>query len=91
MCIARPSHPLHLLLIPRCACCAPLPPLLQVLGQALGGKTFKLKFGHHGGNHPLRHTPTGAHDLVAGAGQAVEWHSVTPPCSPLLLAPASIA
>ena len=32
----------------------------QVLGQAFGGKTFKLKFGHHGGNHPLRHTPTGA-------------------------------
>lgn len=31
-----------------------------MIGQALGGKTFKLKFGHHGGNHPLRHTPTGA-------------------------------
>jgi carbamoyl-phosphate synthase small subunit len=25
----------------------------QVLGLALGGKTFKLKFGHHGGNHPV--------------------------------------
>ena len=25
----------------------------QILGQALGGKTFKLKFGHHGGNHPV--------------------------------------
>ncbi|MCD6521732.1 glutamine-hydrolyzing carbamoyl-phosphate synthase small subunit [Candidatus Calescamantes bacterium] len=25
----------------------------QMLGQALGGKTFKLKFGHHGGNHPV--------------------------------------
>ncbi|KAG5569608.1 hypothetical protein H5410_059374 [Solanum commersonii] len=24
----------------------------QLLGQALGGKTFKMKFGHHGGNHP---------------------------------------
>ncbi|CAN4094489.1 unnamed protein product [Withania somnifera] len=23
----------------------------QLLGQALGGKTFKMKFGHHGGNH----------------------------------------
>jgi carbamoyl-phosphate synthase small subunit len=31
----------------------------QVLGQAFGGTTFKLPFGHHGGNHPLRHTPTG--------------------------------
>jgi carbamoyl-phosphate synthase small subunit len=25
----------------------------QLLGQALGAKTFKLKFGHHGGNHPV--------------------------------------
>ncbi len=25
----------------------------QMLGLALGGKTFKLKFGHHGGNHPV--------------------------------------
>lgn len=27
----------------------------QLLGQALGGVTFKMKFGHHGGNHPVRH------------------------------------
>jgi carbamoyl-phosphate synthase small subunit len=25
----------------------------QVMGLALGGKTYKLKFGHHGGNHPV--------------------------------------
>ncbi len=25
----------------------------QILGLALGGTTFKLKFGHHGGNHPV--------------------------------------
>lgn len=25
----------------------------QILGLAFGGKTFKLKFGHHGGNHPV--------------------------------------
>ncbi len=31
----------------------------QILGQAFGGKTFKLKFGHHGGNHPIRYVPTG--------------------------------
>ena len=30
----------------------------QVLGQAFGGETFKMKFGHHGGNHPVR-GPTG--------------------------------
>lgn len=26
----------------------------QMLGHALGGKTFKLKFGHHGANHPVK-------------------------------------
>jgi carbamoyl-phosphate synthase small subunit len=26
----------------------------QLLGLALGGKTFKLKFGHHGANHPIQ-------------------------------------
>ena len=25
----------------------------QILGQAFGGKTYKLKFGHHGANHPV--------------------------------------
>ena len=31
----------------------------QMLGQALGGKTFKLKYGHHGGNHPVKDLKTG--------------------------------
>jgi len=31
----------------------------QILGQALGGKTFKLKFGHHGANHPVKDLKTG--------------------------------
>jgi carbamoyl-phosphate synthase small subunit len=31
----------------------------QVLGQAFGGKTFKLKFGHHGGNQPVMDLKTG--------------------------------
>ena len=31
----------------------------QILGQAFGGKTFKLKFGHRGGNHPVRDLATG--------------------------------
>lgn len=26
----------------------------QLLGLALGGQTYKLKFGHHGGNHPVK-------------------------------------
>ena len=31
----------------------------QILGQALGGKTYKLKFGHHGGNQPVKDLKTG--------------------------------
>ncbi|HYX44681.1 MAG TPA: glutamine-hydrolyzing carbamoyl-phosphate synthase small subunit [Acidimicrobiales bacterium] len=30
----------------------------QLLGAALGGETYKLKFGHHGGNHPVRRVAT---------------------------------
>ena len=31
----------------------------QMIGQALGGKTYKLKFGHHGGNQPVKDLKTG--------------------------------
>ncbi len=31
----------------------------QILGLALGGRTYKLKFGHHGGNHPVQDLRTG--------------------------------
>ncbi len=31
----------------------------QLLGLAVGGRTFKLKFGHHGGNQPVRQVATG--------------------------------
>ncbi len=31
----------------------------QLLGRALGGRTYKLPFGHHGGNHPVRDLATG--------------------------------
>ncbi|KAL3021026.1 hypothetical protein AAZX31_05G176000 [Glycine max] len=37
----------------------------QLLGQALGGKTFKMKFGHHGGNHPVRNLRTGQVEISA--------------------------
>ncbi len=30
----------------------------QIIGLALGGKTYKLKFGHHGGNHPIMNLET---------------------------------
>ena len=31
----------------------------QILGLALGGETYKLKFGHRGGNQPVQYLPTG--------------------------------
>jgi len=31
----------------------------QILGLAFGGKTYKLKFGHHGANHPVKDLETG--------------------------------
>jgi carbamoyl-phosphate synthase small subunit len=31
----------------------------QILGLALGGRTFKLNFGHHGANHPVKRLDTG--------------------------------
>ncbi|MBF0539114.1 MAG: glutamine-hydrolyzing carbamoyl-phosphate synthase small subunit [Nitrospirae bacterium] len=31
----------------------------QILGLALGGRTFKLRFGHHGANHPVKDLQTG--------------------------------
>jgi len=31
----------------------------QLIGKAFGAKTFKLKFGHRGGNHPVRDSATG--------------------------------
>ncbi|HYN89702.1 MAG TPA: carbamoyl phosphate synthase small subunit, partial [Ardenticatenaceae bacterium] len=31
----------------------------QILGLAVGAQTYKLKFGHHGGNQPVRHRATG--------------------------------
>jgi carbamoyl-phosphate synthase small subunit len=31
----------------------------QLLGMAVGGRKRRLKFGHHGGNHPVKHLPTG--------------------------------
>jgi len=36
----------------------------QLLGLALGGKTFKLKFGHHGANHPVKNLDTGAIEVT---------------------------
>jgi len=37
----------------------------QILGQALGGRIFKLPFGHHGGNHPVQDLTTGKVEITA--------------------------
>jgi carbamoyl-phosphate synthase small subunit len=37
----------------------------QILGQALGGRTFKLKFGHRGTNHPVKHLETGQVEITS--------------------------
>jgi len=37
----------------------------QILGQALGGKTFKLKFGHRGANHPVKNLETGGIEITS--------------------------
>jgi carbamoyl-phosphate synthase small subunit len=37
----------------------------QLTGLALGGRTYKLKFGHHGGNHPVKNNSTGKVEITA--------------------------
>ena len=37
----------------------------QLLGLALGGKTYKLKFGHRGANHPVKDLKTGKIDITS--------------------------
>lgn len=37
----------------------------QILGLALGGNTYKLKFGHHGGNHPVMDLLTGKVEITS--------------------------
>jgi carbamoyl-phosphate synthase small subunit len=37
----------------------------QIIGLALGGRTYKLKFGHHGGNQPVKDLTTGKVEITA--------------------------
>ncbi len=37
----------------------------QILGQVFGAKTFKMKFGHHGGNQPVKDLTTGKVEITA--------------------------
>ena len=49
----------------------------QILGQAFGGKTFKLKFGHRGGNQPVKDLESGKVEITSqNHGFAVEAKSL---------------
>ena len=37
----------------------------QLLSLALGGQTYKLPFGHHGGNHPVQHLASGHVEITS--------------------------
>ncbi|OYT73220.1 MAG: carbamoyl phosphate synthase small subunit [Chloracidobacterium sp. CP2_5A] len=49
----------------------------QILALAFGGKTFKLKYGHRGANHPVKHLATGRVEITAqNHGFAVDGDSL---------------
>jgi len=49
----------------------------QILGLAMGGKTYKLKFGHRGGNHPVLNRKTNKVEITAqNHGFAVDPDSI---------------
>lgn len=49
----------------------------QLMGLALGGRTYKLPFGHHGINHPVRHLLTGTVEVTSqNHGFAVDLESL---------------
>lgn len=49
----------------------------QLLALALGGRTYKLKFGHRGGNHPVKNLHTGAIEVTSqNHGFAVDWSTM---------------
>jgi carbamoyl-phosphate synthase small subunit len=51
----------------------------QILGLAVGGRTFKLKFGHRGGNHPVKQISTGKIEITSqNHGFAVDPDSLPP-------------
>lgn len=57
----------------------------QVLGLAIGARTFKLPFGHHGGNHPVRRLEDGRVEVTAqNHGFAVDLWSLTSDTAPVL-------
>ncbi len=55
----------------------------QLLGQAFGAKTFKLKFGHRGANHPVRDERSGKVEITTqNHGFAVDAATLPPDVKP---------
>jgi carbamoyl-phosphate synthase small subunit len=55
----------------------------QILGLALGARTFKLKFGHRGANHPVRNERTGRVEITTqNHGFAVDPGTLPPDVEP---------
>jgi carbamoyl-phosphate synthase small subunit len=55
----------------------------QLLGQAFGARTFKLKFGHRGANHPVRNQKTGKVEITTqNHGFAVDPTTLPPDVEP---------
>jgi carbamoyl-phosphate synthase small subunit len=55
----------------------------QLLGQAFGAETFKLKFGHRGANHPVRNERTGKVEITTqNHGFAVDPATLPPDVAP---------
>ena len=53
----------------------------QILGLALGGRTFKLKFGHRGANHPVKDLSSGKVEITSqNHGFAVDPASLSSDC-----------
>jgi carbamoyl-phosphate synthase small subunit len=51
----------------------------QLFGLALGGKTYKLKFGHHGANHPVKNLLTNKVEITSqNHGFCVDFDSLDP-------------
>ena len=51
----------------------------QILGQAFGGETYKLRFGHRGGNQPIKDLATGKIEITShNHGFAVDANSLPP-------------
>jgi carbamoyl-phosphate synthase small subunit len=49
----------------------------QLITHALGAKTHKLKFGHHGGNHPVKNLETGVVSITSqNHGYASTWQDM---------------